>query len=122
MLLQRLGKIVGALAQLVEQSRVLDGNDGLRCEVFYKLGLFVRERSYLLAEDDNRSDQVVLLEHRHGKYCPGTGELGELRTGVTRWHIEILRLVQDVSHLNRLLCRQCATERGFWSRSNYWIL
>src|SRR5262245_14536152 len=51
-----------------------------------------------------------------------SGELGELCTGITRWHIEILRLIQDVSHLNRLLCRHCATERRCWSRSNYWIL
>ena len=33
LLLQRLGEIVGALAQLVEQPRVLDGDDGLRGEV-----------------------------------------------------------------------------------------
>ena len=33
LLLQRLGKIIGALAQLVEQPRVLDGDDGLRGEV-----------------------------------------------------------------------------------------
>ena len=29
LLLQRLGQIVGALSQLVEKSRVLDGDDGL---------------------------------------------------------------------------------------------
>ncbi len=33
LLLQRLGQIVGALAQLVEQPRVLDGDDGLGGEV-----------------------------------------------------------------------------------------
>ena len=33
LLLQRFGEIVGALAQLVEQPRVLDGDDGLGGEV-----------------------------------------------------------------------------------------
>ena len=33
LLLQRLGQIVGALAQLVEQPRVLDGDDGLGGEI-----------------------------------------------------------------------------------------
>ena len=33
LLLQRFGEIVGALAQLVEQPRILDGDDGLSGEV-----------------------------------------------------------------------------------------
>ena len=40
LLLQRLGEIVGALAQLVEQPRVLDGDDGLGREVLHQLDLF----------------------------------------------------------------------------------
>ena len=51
LLLQRLGQIVGALAQFVEQPRVLDGDDGLRGEVLHQLDLFVGERANLLAKD-----------------------------------------------------------------------
>ena len=34
LLLQRLGQIVGALAQFIEQPRVLDGDNGLGGEIF----------------------------------------------------------------------------------------
>ena len=33
-----------------------------------------------------------------------------------------MRFVQDVSDLNRLFCRQCASESGRWRWSYYWIL
>ena len=64
LLLQRLGEIVGALAQLVEQPRVLDGDDGLGGEVLHQLDLLVGERPYLLAVDGECADQLVVLEHR----------------------------------------------------------
>ena len=53
-------------AQLVEQPRVLDGDDGLRGEVLHQLDLLVGERANLLAVDDDGADQFVVLEHRHG--------------------------------------------------------
>ena len=46
-------------AQLVEQPRVLDGDDGLGGEVRDQLDLLVGERADLLAVDDNRADQLV---------------------------------------------------------------
>ena len=54
------------LAQLVQQSGVLDRDDGLGGEVLEKLDLFVVEWSDLLAVNDNRTDRFVFLEHRHG--------------------------------------------------------
>ena len=65
LLLQRFGEIVGALAQLAEQPRVLDGDDGLRGEVLDQLNLLVGERADFLAIDDDRADHVVVLQHRH---------------------------------------------------------
>ena len=65
LLLQRLGEIVGALAQLVEQPRVLDGDDGLGGEVLHQLDLLVGERPDFLAEDGDGADQLIVLEHRH---------------------------------------------------------
>ena len=53
LLLQRLAKIVGALAQLVQQPRILDGDDGLRGEVLDQLDLLVGKRADLLAIDDD---------------------------------------------------------------------
>ena len=58
LLLQRLAEIVSALAQLVEQPRVLDGDHGLGGEVLDQLDLLVGERADLLAEDRDRADQA----------------------------------------------------------------
>ena len=44
-------------AQLVEQPRVLDGDDRLRGEVLHQLDLLVGERPHLLAVDDDGADQ-----------------------------------------------------------------
>ena len=52
-------------AQLVEQPRVLDRDDGLGGEVLNQLDLLVGERPDLLAVDGDRADQLVILEHRH---------------------------------------------------------
>ena len=41
MLLQRLGQIVGTLAQFVEQPCILDGDDGLGGEIMDQLDLLV---------------------------------------------------------------------------------
>ena len=56
-------------AQLIEQPRVLDGDDGLRGKVRDKLDLLVGKRSYLLAVDDDAADQLAILEHRHEQHC-----------------------------------------------------
>ena len=44
LLLQRFAQIVGALAQLIEQPGVLDGDDGLIGEILHQLNLLVGER------------------------------------------------------------------------------
>src|SRR5215831_16610559 len=59
------GLLLQRLAQLVEQARVLDGDDGLGGEIAHQLDLLVGERPYLLAVDGNGAEQLVLLEHRH---------------------------------------------------------
>ena len=63
-------------AQLVEQPRVLDGDDGLAGEILDQLDLLVGERSDLLAVDTDRTDQLVVLEHRHGQDGPCAAEIG----------------------------------------------
>ena len=66
LLLQRLAEVVGALAQFVEQPRVLDGDDGLGGEVRDQLDLLVGEGTDFLAIDSDDADQFVLLQHRDG--------------------------------------------------------
>ena len=70
---------ISCAAQLVEQARVLDGDDGLSGEVRDQLDLLVGERTDLLAVDGDRTDQLVVLEHRHDQQGPSAAELGERR-------------------------------------------
>src|ERR1700722_4059560 len=63
--LQRLAQIVGALAQLVEQPRILDGDHGLGGEIRQQLDLFGREWANLLAKNAESADELILLEHWH---------------------------------------------------------
>src|SRR5262245_11013572 len=51
--------------QLVEQTRVLDGNDRLGSKILDQRDLLVAEGSNLLAIDDDSAGQLLLLEHRH---------------------------------------------------------
>ena len=57
------GLLLQRLAQLVEEPGVLDGDDRLGGEVLDQLDLLVGKRTYLLAIDVDRADQLVLLEH-----------------------------------------------------------
>ena len=56
-------EIVGALAQLAKQPRVLDGDHGLLGEVLDQRDLLVGEGTDLLPEDRDRADQLVFLQH-----------------------------------------------------------
>src|SRR6516225_2243411 len=67
LLLQSLCEVRGAPAQFVEQPRTLDGDDGLRREVGDEFDLLVIERTNLLPEDTDDSDQFVVLNDRHAE-------------------------------------------------------
>ena len=75
LLLQQLGEIVGALAQLVEQPRILDGDDGLGGEVSEQRNLLFGKRPHLLPVNSDGSDQFSLFEHGHQKEGSGTRKL-----------------------------------------------
>src|SRR5262249_61257365 len=74
------GLLLERLAQLVEQTGVFDGDDGLAGEIADKLDLLASERSDLLAVDNNGANQLVFFDHRDGKNCPCVCELGKLRS------------------------------------------
>ena len=52
--------------------------DGLGSKVLYQFDLLVGEWPDFRAVDDNRADQIVVLEHRHGGNGPRTTQLGEV--------------------------------------------
>src|SRR5262245_48013005 len=61
------GLLLQRFAQLVEQPRVLDGDDGLGCEIGHQLDLLVGEWADFLAKDHHNSDQFILLEYWYGE-------------------------------------------------------
>ena len=69
------GLLLERLAQLVEQPRVLDGDDGLRREVVDQLDLLFGKRANLLPVDGNGTDQTTVLEHWDQEVGPSTCSL-----------------------------------------------
>ena len=63
-------------AQLVEQPRVLDGDDGLLSEIAHQLDLLVGEGPHLLTINGDDSNQGVVLEHRHRQDSAIASKLG----------------------------------------------
>ncbi len=77
-------EIVGALAQLVEQPRVLDGNHGLGGEIQYQCDLLVGEGSHLLTIDNDDADQAAPGKHRHGEQAADAAGLHEACSRLSR--------------------------------------
>ena len=79
--LERIAQIVGALAHLLEQPRVLDRDLGLVGEARDQLDLSFAERTHLLAEKGDGADQLVILEQRHDEQAARAGNVGERTDG-----------------------------------------
>jgi hypothetical protein len=77
LLLQRFAQIIPALAQLVEQSRVLDGNDSLGGEVSYKFNLLIGETAHLLAIKSDYADEFTFLKQGRVKKSTDTAKVNE---------------------------------------------
>jgi hypothetical protein len=95
LLLQCLTQVRRALAQFVEQSRVLDGNDGLGCEVLHQRDLLVSEGPHLLAVDTERTHKFLLSEHRHDEQRASGRKLSQSATRLGR----LAQTVRDVDNL-----------------------
>ena len=67
LLLQRFGELAGALTQLVEQPRVLDGDHRLVGEGLHQRDLLVGEGSHLLCGRCNAADSSFPREKRNHK-------------------------------------------------------
>src|SRR5215472_15030864 len=112
--LRRRGLLLQRLAQLVEQARVLDGDDRLLGEIANQLDLIVGERLRLLAVDKDGADKLVVLEHRHGNESSRAGDRRELGRGEARWHVEEPGLREGICDVNGLLRPGKAAERAVW--------
>ena len=80
-------------AQLVEQTRVLNGDDSLRGEVLYQRDLLVGERPHFLAVDANGPDQLFVFQHGHRNKTAGTSKAHDC---ALRW---VDAGIGDVNHL-----------------------
>src|SRR5262245_55908792 len=103
----RLSQIGGALAQLIEQPRVLDSDDGLGSEIGYQLDLLVAKWLHLPAIDADRTDQLVFFEHRDGDESPGAGRFEQ---GSAPRIAVVGRLSLNIGNLSRLLRCHHASE------------
>ena len=67
-LLNQLTKLVGTFTQRSQEPRIFDGDDGLGGKVLDQIDLFVGERLYFLAVDDDAPDHLAIPEHRHADH------------------------------------------------------
>src|SRR5262245_27907087 len=74
------GLLLKRFTQLIEQPCVLDGDDGLSCEVLEQIDLLLGEGLHFLSVDENSTHQLILLEHRNGDNSAGTSKFEERST------------------------------------------
>src|SRR5262245_25266709 len=114
------GLLLQRLAQLVQQPGILDGYNGLRSEILDQRNLLVGEGLHLLPVDDDCTDQLVLLQHWHGKDCPCAAERSDVRTAGFCGRIPVSRLGLDIGDLDRLFRRGRAPERSSGTEVENW--
>ena len=99
------------MAQLIEQARVLDRDDGLTGEVCDQLDLLLGEWPDFGAIDCNAADRLILPEHRHGDQCADAGDFDAVDR---HWiAVEVGSTLCKVRNLDRLSGLDGANRRGF---------
>ena len=110
LLLQRLGEIVGALLNVLEQSNVLDGNHRLVGESGHQIDLLLAEWVHLVAGERKDADRRPVTQERHAEdgsepKCP----LIASRT--------VFGIGQHVGDMNDLALQRDAPNRATAARS-----
>ncbi len=109
------GLLLQRFAQLAEQPRIFDGDNGLCGEVRYQRDLLVRERPDFLVEDSDGTDQLIIFEHRYGQHRPISGEVDS--SADKRMALDVGRYGLDVGDLDDLFRDGDATQRCIRRRS-----
>src|SRR5215472_4362153 len=112
------GLLLQRLPQLVEQARVLDGDDGLAGEISNKVNLLLVERTDLLAVNAERTNQLVLFEHRYCEYSPCTAVNDDSRRGIGWWDIHVILFGANIGDMDRMLRLSDSRETGCRPRTN----
>src|SRR5262245_13391390 len=84
------GLLLQRLAQLVEQARVLDGDDGLAGKILDQLDLLVCKRVDFLAVYRDSAEQLLFLEHWDSKIGPSAGKFDQGNDGIIALDIGLL--------------------------------
>jgi hypothetical protein len=96
-------------AQLGEEPRVLNGDDGLRGEVRHQLDLFIGKWQNVLAVNRDSANQIVFLEHRNQQKRASSADVRELDNSWTA--VAITFVCGDVVNVDDLL-RLAETSNG----------
>src|SRR5215471_4964823 len=112
------GLLLQRLAQLVEQARVLDGDDGLAGEISNKVNLLLVERTDLLAVNAERTNQLVLFEHRYCEYSPCAAVNDDSRRGIGWWDIHVILFGANIGDMDRMLGLSDPPEAGTRRRTD----
>src|SRR4029453_13897340 len=109
------GLLLKGFAQLVEQARVLDGDNGLTGEIGDQFNFFIREGGNLKGGEAGDPAQAVFLEHRHDEEssdaCFNAGNYKSIT-------ICIGFELSDIVDMRGLLCLDHARETGTGGRLN----
>src|SRR5215831_2592741 len=112
------GLLLQRFPQLVEQARILDGDNGLAGEISNKVNLLLGERTDLLAVNAERTNQLVLLEHRYCEYSPCTAVNDDSRRGIGWWDIHVILFGANIGDMDRMLRLSDSRETGCRPRTN----
>src|SRR5262249_7122955 len=105
------GLLLQAFAQLVEQARVLDGDDGLIGKIRYQLDLLVSEWPDFLTKDGDSSDYLLFLEHRNYDEGPNAAQFD---SGDSQWiALKIRFLRAHIENMHRLFGPDYAADGHF---------
>jgi hypothetical protein len=108
LLLQRLAQIVCALAQLLEQAGIFDGNDSLTGKALNQLDLLFGKGANLLPVNADDADQFVFPKHRHGDECANPREIGKGSNGWIAFQIWLGH--SQIVGVHHVLCFDDTTE------------
>src|SRR5262249_17240424 len=117
------------LAQLIEQPRILDGDNDLFCEIADQLNLLVAEWADFSAANQNRPNGYSLAEQRNRQSCSMTvasGSFSSVRVLVAIGEVRYMdgprfehRTAGDPVEIERLpTTNRCSTERPVMHRSH----
>src|SRR5262245_25642553 len=94
------GLLLQRFTQLVQQARVLDGDDGLSGETLHQLDLLLGERADLCPVDREHADDLIMLEHRDRGQCPYPCDIDRAHS---QWMVGQIALIEfQVGNLDRL--------------------